>query len=174
MQKGLAKILLIAVVLFGLVALNGFTAVRSVHAQVPGNASSLDKSAEDTSFQAAALGIKPGMADANGQIPTISMESGSVQPDSASGCNKDVCIYVTGSGLHVSKWETTAYFSSGSCSIAAFWVNHRLTHTSDLICHPTGGWYHYTWSNPGNFADNTKVCNTWTHRDGEPCETVHS
>ncbi len=41
--------------------------------------------------------------------------SSSVLPASASGCNQRVCIHVTGTGTHVTRWSTTAVLPSEWC-----------------------------------------------------------
>lgn len=99
--------------------------------------------------------------------------SGEITILSASGCNYDVCIYLTGSGLTVDKWRTTGYVTSNECSRAKFWANGDLIKTSSLYCPSTSGTLSVTWDNPGRFADGTKACNSWTNVTGYPCKTIY-
>lgn len=177
MKKRLSNALQIAFILFGVLALTGFAAVGPVHAQTFGKVS--PPLADNTSFltveQAAAMGIKPGIPSQNGQIPTITaMPEGSVVPQSAHGCNKNVCITVTGKKLHVSLWQTTGYSRAAICTFAAYWANGRIIATSNEICARSATLYYSYLKNPGNFPNHTQLCNTWISISGKPCETVHS
>ncbi len=97
-----------------------------------------------------------------------------IQPDSANGCASSVCIYVTGTGLHVSDWATSVLLSKTMCSTASFWVNGALWASGVNQCGTAGEGLVSDWSNPGNFANGTVLCNTWSGVSGRPCETVHS
>jgi hypothetical protein len=180
MNKGFSKVLLIAFVLFSTLSLSGLALAGPVNAQplgkapshtimISGNATFL------TVEQGAALGIKPGMAGPNGVVPTIRVLSkGSIIPNSASGCNQNVCIYVTGSKLHVSDWSTTGYDANPTCTYAAYWVAGKVKATSNEVCGGSDTEYVSDWNDPGNFPNHTQLCNTWLHISGKPCETVHS
>jgi hypothetical protein len=85
-----------------------------------------------------------------------------------------VCIFVTGSGLNVSDWTTTVKLPKTMCSTAHFLVNGVLVVNGPNICGTSGNELGADWSNPGNFANGTSLCNTWTGVSGEACITVHS
>jgi hypothetical protein len=97
-----------------------------------------------------------------------------VIPDSANGCNGPVCIYVTGTGLHVSDWSTSLALSRSMCSTASFLVNGVLWASGVNECGSAGDELVSDWSDPGNFPNGTVLCNTWSGVSGKPCETVHS
>ena len=94
--------------------------------------------------------------------------------DSAVGCSGPVCIYVTGTGLHVSDWSTSLALSKSMCSTASFLVNGVLWASGVNECGSAGNELVSDWSSPGNFPNGTVLCNTWTGVSGKPCETVHS
>jgi hypothetical protein len=95
-------------------------------------------------------------------------------PDSANGCSSSVCIYVTGTGLHVSDWTTSVALSRSMCSTASFLVNGVLRASGVNQCGGAGDELVSDWSSPGNFPNGTVLCNTWSGVAGKPCETVHS
>jgi hypothetical protein len=97
-----------------------------------------------------------------------------ILPPSASTCSGNVCEYVTGSGLNVSNWSTTAFISRSMCSTPHFLVNGSIRKTGVLTCGPANTDLGSDWSNPGNFPNGTVICNTWSGISGEPCVTVHS
>lgn len=97
-----------------------------------------------------------------------------IMPDSANGCASSVCIYVTGTGLNVSDWATSVYLTKSMCSTASFWVNGVLWASGVNQCDSAGDELVSDWSDPGNFANGTVLCNTWSGVSGKPCETVHS
>ena len=99
---------------------------------------------------------------------------GGVTPDSANTCGGPVCIFVTGSGLNVSDWVTTVYLSRSMCSSAHFIVNGIVWVTGQNTCGSAGEELGSDWSDPGNFANGTVLCNTWSGISGEACITVHS
>jgi hypothetical protein len=92
---------------------------------------------------------------------------------SASGCNANVCIQVTGEGLFVSRWATQAFGNVG-CTKA--WFHAQLSSvTSPTIC-PTGsgsGTYFYNAGPAGYYQDGEDLCNTWDRIEGYPCIEVH-
>jgi hypothetical protein len=97
-----------------------------------------------------------------------------IMPDSANGCSSAVCIYVTGTGLHVSDWTTSVALSRSMCSTASFLVNGVLRASGVSQCGGAGDELVSDWSSPGNFPNGTVLCNTWSGVAGKPCETVHS
>ena len=97
-----------------------------------------------------------------------------IVPDSANTCNGSVCIFVTGSGLNVSDWTTTVSLSRSQCSTASFLVNGVVWASGINTCGSAGDELVSDWSSPGNFANGTVLCNTWSGIAGRPCATVHS
>jgi hypothetical protein len=97
-----------------------------------------------------------------------------IQPDSANGCSGAICIAITGSGLHVSDWTTSVVIPRTMCSSASFFANGVLVAVGSNTCGTSGDQLVADWSSPGNFANGTVLCNTWTGVSGKPCETVHS
>jgi hypothetical protein len=97
-----------------------------------------------------------------------------IHPDSANGCSGAICIYITGSCLHVSDWSTSVVLSRTMCSTASYFANGVLVGLGLNTCGSSGNQLVSDWSNPGNFANGTVLCNTWSGVSGKPCETVHS
>jgi hypothetical protein len=106
--------------------------------------------------------------------PKALLPSLSIHPLSASTCSDNVCIFVTGVGLNVSDWSTSAYISKAMCSTPEFLVNGSVRRTGVQTCGSAGYELGSDWSNPGNFPNGTQLCNEWTGVAGEPCVTVHS
>jgi hypothetical protein len=125
-----------------------------------------------TVAQGAALGIAPGRPGPNGTTPVVKPLG--IQPDSASGCNQDVCIYVYGQGRFVQEWDTTAYFPNGTESFAIYYLNGSVLTTSNSFYASPGQWYETYWTPEEYFPNNSQVCNSWWANAGHPCETVHS
>jgi len=113
------------------------------------------------------------LASTNG-VTTKSAAGADVKPPSANTCNGAVCIYVTGSGLNVSDWSTSVSLSKTMCTTADFWVNGVLFAQGQRTCGVNDDLLVADWSDPGNFANGTVLCNTWSGVSGEPCITVHS
>jgi hypothetical protein len=105
----------------------------------------------------------------NSPVPNIR-----IMPDSANGCSGAICIFVTGSGLHVSDWQTSVALTRSTCSSASFLVNGVLFASGGTQCGAAGDELVSDWESPGNFANGTVLCNTWSGISGKPCETVHS
>lgn len=122
----------------------------------------------------AKLGIGPNMNNEGGA--TVVAKSGAVaQPLSASGCNKQVCIYVTGTKLHITAWQSTGVSAPAICTYAAFWRNTTIMSTTPEICGPQNTTYVATKGGlPADFLNGTILCNSWVSIAGKPCETVHS
>lgn len=119
----------------------------------------------------------PGFAAPDGTVPTAWFEPDdpdAVTVSSATGCNVDVCIALTGSGLTVDKWETRGYVTGAQCSYARYLRNDSVIATSGTVCSSGAGWLVSTWNNPGTFADGTILCNTWSGITGKPCKTVQA
>jgi hypothetical protein len=105
----------------------------------------------------------------NSPVPAIG-----IVPDSANGCSGAICIFVTGSGLHVSDWQTSVALSKSMCTTASFLVNGTLRASGVSQCGSTNTELVSDWSSPGNFPNGSVLCNTWSGISGKPCETVHS
>ena len=107
------------------------------------------------------------------QTKATAGSSGSViHPMSASGCNQDVCIEITGTSNEVSKWYTAAYPYDGYteiCSFPAFWIDGELDYAGYEIC----GTLLEAWDDATEvFENGTQLCNTWPGVAGRPCEWV--
>jgi hypothetical protein len=118
---------------------------------------------------AEAASAAPAEATVHTAVPNIH-----IMPDSANGCASSVCIYITGTGLHVSDWATSVALTKTMCSTASYWVNGGLWASGVNQCGSAGEELVSDFSNPGNFANGTVLCNTWSGVSGKPCETVHS
>lgn len=96
---------------------------------------------------------------------------GTITPDSASGCNQEVCIEVIGSGLIVDQWNTFAYPPGDDCSFAAYWEDGEIAFTGEEVC----GTLLETFASDfdGEFDNGEQVCNSWVNIGGFPCETIH-
>lgn len=102
-----------------------------------------------------------------------------MRPQSAFGCNGDVCIDLDGNGLYLNYWKTQATGNEG-CVQADYRIDtsstSRRVNLSPYICSTRSGAgvYYDTWDFPPKFADPSTVCNRWTKIAGYPCKTVHS
>lgn len=101
-------------------------------------------------------------------------------PQSASGCNNVVCIYVNGSGLHVNYVDSYAEPTAYTCASARFQVNGVVRASTNVVCggpYPNQTFY-ATWNTNSDFANGTQLCVYWLSSNnatpGHPCETVHS
>ena len=134
-----------------------------------------------TQQELAAAGITPGMRAPNGDQPEVRIlpkgrnsDGGGPSIQSAFGCNKSVCIGLTGQGLIVDKWETWADGDLPTCTFAAYWANGQVIATSNEVCGGVNAQYYSWWNQPGMFADGTQACNTWVNIAGKPCKTIHA
>lgn len=98
-------------------------------------------------------------------------EAQEVGTEAASGCNIDVCIFLDGSGLTVTKWRTTGTVSGYKCGYAYFWRNGSVIR-SIYAC--GDGTVSATWNSPGTFSHGDELCNTWTVASGKPCATIYA
>lgn len=94
-----------------------------------------------------------------------------VSTQDASGCNINVCIFLTGSGLTVDSWRTTAAVSGYKCGYAYFWRNGGVIRTIYACGDGTAS---ATWSSPGTFSHGDELCNTWTIASGKPCKKIYA
>jgi hypothetical protein len=140
-------------------------------------AAKLQTGAAMTDGELRAAGIRPGMTPADGSPPPVAIASPSgVTTQSASGCDwtsglGSVCIYVVGTGLWVSDWDTSAAISLYRCAYAIYWVNAVVTGTSNTVCGSfTTFWAYY---NPNrNYSNNTTLCVRWSGVAGLPCVKI--
>jgi hypothetical protein len=109
-------------------------------------------------------------------IPGIKVtfpSNGPVVPDSASGCDLDVCIEVDGASTTVTGWVTTAYGNTG-CANAYFAWNQGY-YVGPTVC-PSGsgsGVYYDSTGPTGYFPNGDQLCNYWYNGPpGEPCEYI--
>lgn len=116
-----------------------------------------------------AIGLHPGMGRVAQVKPAVRFS-----PNSASGCNADVCIQVGGSGLKVDYWNTQGLLRGGSCTYSAYWENGRVVATGWEICSGPGRYAGFREDAPLYYWGRTQICNTWVSVSGKPCETVHS
>jgi hypothetical protein len=107
--------------------------------------------------------------------PAVKTFKTAVHPDSASGCNKQTCIFVWGNGRHVSYWSTTGSDTFAyRCTQPGFWVGGIVAFYGSLYCSSNDFYYSLGLSNY-NFTGtgNLQICNTWVNGPaGHPCETV--
>lgn len=115
--------------------------------------------------------LRPNMSLPGGPTATAVAVPAGARPDSSSGCNGNVCIYLTGSGLRVTSWRTTAYNGDYICTFAAYWAPpNTVIATSNEVC---GTSFESSLNPPPIFRSRVEVCNTWFSQPGKPCEVVH-
>jgi hypothetical protein len=110
---------------------------------------------------------------------TIEVLPPGVTPQSASGCNLDVCISIVGEDLHVDKVSGTGKSPGQRC--VTFDVDANLTTVarSNVACGSFGSIFVGTWPANRNFANKTKLCDAFRGVGGAPgvlgypCKTVH-
>jgi hypothetical protein len=93
----------------------------------------------------------------------------------ANGCNFNVCITITGSGVYVRDWDTSAFYGGNGtlCTRAAWHQNGAIIRTGPTICGKGPGTFYSAWTPHKNFPNDTLACNGWTHVKGYPCKTIH-
>jgi hypothetical protein len=98
---------------------------------------------------------------------------------SADGCTPALsiyatCIHVKGSGLRVDSWVTNAYYSCGCNPVAYFYANGVGLQVTSVPYQGPGRYVARFLDVPRNFANNTRLCNSWPgDHGGNPCITVH-
>lgn len=111
----------------------------------------------------ASIGVVPNMGNAH-TTASFSPASGEVAtPNSASGEDGDVIIYVFGDGIEVDNWETNALWRGGAGeSYSIYWAGYNTINATGSIVATTGpGWlYGYRSDVPLYFQDGTQLCNT--------------
>jgi hypothetical protein len=119
---------------------------------------------------------------ASGTLTGTAVLIGKAIPNSATGCNQQVCIHVQGTGLFVSYVSSTGFTTSRTgCSFGEFLVRGSVRSVTNPVC----------WSNPPNYIEylasyypvgyninnQSQVCVLYKGKGsppGKPCETVHS
>jgi hypothetical protein len=96
-----------------------------------------------------------------------------VQPNSASGCNQDVCIQINGYSNYISYWGTTGFNDGPLCSWPDWWYALNVVATTDILCVDDAGVFIGDWYPNRRFTPNpATACNSWWAINGFPCETV--
>jgi hypothetical protein len=98
--------------------------------------------------------------------------SAGVRPDSASGCNINVCINIIGSSNYVTEWYTTAITEEAACTWADFLANGGIALSADVVCGDGPGVFYSYWYPARTFSSPTHACNRWFNMPGLPCETI--
>lgn len=103
----------------------------------------------------------------------LTVRSGSILPNSASGCSQDVCMQITGSGAHVADWDTQGYWNGPViCTYSIFEINSTIIRTGTVVCGGAGVFF-TDWPANRNFPTPSLACNQWANIPGLPCETIH-
>jgi hypothetical protein len=100
---------------------------------------------------------------------------GESKPQSASGCNQNVCIYIDGDSTTVVGWETTAYGNTGCANAMFSW--HEGAHRGETVCPDSDGpgVYYDTTGPTGYYPAGDHLCNFWHHGpSGLPCEDIEA
>jgi hypothetical protein len=131
-----------------------------------------------TKYGTLTYGWRPLTTQAKSTALTEAPKTGTVTPptpDSAYGCNQNVCISLEGSGLHVSDWSSQATYEGSIelCTQSYFYENDAEIRSGTSVCGEAGVFF-TDWAANKNFPNNAKLCNQWKKIAGEPCETVHS
>lgn len=108
-------------------------------------------------------------------VSRSSSGSGSVSPDSHSGCSGNTCIVVYGSGEEVDSWDTYADLGAGVCGHANFYIDDNL-YEQTSTCYRGNTPKIFFYADPFKFTDGKdhQLCNQWTPGGtGYPCATVH-
>lgn len=93
-------------------------------------------------------------------------------PESASGCNIDVCIDVQGDSIFVDDWNTQAYYSGAYvCTYSIFYASGRDIRQGTFVCGGAGVFF-TDWPAHKTYANGTELCNKWRNIPGTPCITI--
>lgn len=117
-------------------------------------------------------GADGGWTAREGDVTVTFTPAGDASANDSSGCDGRVCIILTGSGVTLGQWRTTAAVSTADCASARFWSNGALVRSSGTYCSSGPGTLTATWDAPSRFPDNTTACNSWTDITGYPCQTI--
>lgn len=119
------------------------------------------------------LAASPAPVSASTATTPTATVTGTIAPNSASGCNQNVCIFVYGSGLHVDEIDSTAVLPRQMCTVWRIYANGSLIGRSNMVCGRAGATVFGFWHINRNFPNQTKLCVSWFGVPGLPCETVH-
>jgi hypothetical protein len=104
----------------------------------------------------------------------LTAQPGPALYNSASGCNQDVCIQITGSGAHVSDWDTQGYWDGPEiCTYSIFEINSIIIRTGTVVCGGAGVFF-TDWPANRSFPTPSLACNQWANIPGYPCETIET
>jgi len=125
------------------------------------------------------LGLQSGAAAQSSRDPWTDRHpfrsapsTGGITPDSASGCNEDVCINIDGASTIVNSWSTTAFGNVG-CTRAYFLYNEGFYEGPEVCPDGAGPGVYYDNTGPsGYFPDGDQLCNSWLSIAGLPCEYI--
>ena len=120
----------------------------------------------------ARIGIHPDMGP---RVKDTRPATKTANPDSATRCDREVCIIIGGSGLIVNSWETTGDYSGPTpvCTYSIYWAPTNVVYaTGTTVCGGEGTYYGYDKDTPIYWSNNITICNTWTQMYGKPCVHV--
>jgi hypothetical protein len=103
---------------------------------------------------------------------TYGFQPKGARPDSASGCNQDVCISIVGSSNHVDEWDSVGFVDNAICTWSDFTINSGLVLSTNVICGDGAGAFVAYWHANRYFPSPSLACNTWFAIPGKPCETI--
>lgn len=106
--------------------------------------------------------------------PQTVPQSSTVTPDSASGCNQDVCIQIRGYSNYISYWGTTGFNDGPVCSWPDWWFpSQTVVATADILCVDSAGVFVGDWYPNRKFTPNPALaCNSFWGIPGFPCEMI--
>ncbi|MFI7337158.1 hypothetical protein ACIBUY_04365 [Streptomyces sp. NPDC050085] len=92
-----------------------------------------------------------------------------VQIQSASKCDEDVCMQVIGESLRVKEWRTQAFGNVG-CTSPKYRKNWGYLYDGYTICPDTDepGVYYYNYRRPRTYSDGDILAVYWHKVHGEP------
>jgi hypothetical protein len=106
-------------------------------------------------------------------VKTFKQKAATASPDSAFGCNQDVCISIAGNGTYVAYWATAAFPTYGyRCTDPYYWSAGRIIYTGPPQCRASSYYQSAAYVSDNWATSNVQVCNTWAGIPGKPCETI--
>jgi hypothetical protein len=96
-----------------------------------------------------------------------------VRPNSASGCNQEVCLQVIGYSNYISRWSTQGFNDGPICSWPDWWYALNVVATTPILCVDDPGVFFADWYPNRKFTPNPgSACNSWWGINGFPCIIV--